>query len=67
MFSHCKRSCLQSFSMSLAGALYGLLAYLSGSIVPAMILHSSAAALEFFSSLEIRASEYDPSRVGDRP
>jgi len=53
--------------MSLAGALYGLLAYLSGSIVPAMILHSSAAALEFFSSLEIRASEYDPSRVGDRP
>jgi membrane protease YdiL (CAAX protease family) len=29
------------------GALYGLLTYLSGSILPAVILHSSADALEF--------------------
>ena len=29
------------------GALYGLLTYWSGSIVPAIILHSSADALEF--------------------
>jgi membrane protease YdiL (CAAX protease family) len=29
------------------GALYGLLTYLSGSIVPAVVLHSSADALEF--------------------
>jgi membrane protease YdiL (CAAX protease family) len=32
------------------GALYGLLTYLSGSIMPAIILHSSADALEFFAA-----------------
>jgi membrane protease YdiL (CAAX protease family) len=32
------------------GALYGLLTYLSGSILPAVVLHSSADAVEFFAA-----------------
>jgi membrane protease YdiL (CAAX protease family) len=32
------------------GALYGLLAYRSGSILPGIVLHSSADALEFFAA-----------------
>lgn len=34
------------------GALYGLLTYLSGSILPAVVLHSSADALEFIVAWE---------------
>jgi len=36
------------------GALYGLLAYRCGSIVPAIVLHSSADALEFIAAWKFR-------------
>ena len=42
------------------GVLYGLLTYLSGSIVPAIILHSSADALEFFAAWKLSPSKPRP-------
>ncbi len=44
------------------GALYGLLTYLGGSILPAMILHSSADALEF-----LAAWKFPPSPSSSAP
>jgi len=42
------------------GALYGLIAYLSGSIVPAIVLHSSADALEFIAAWRFRPAAPAP-------
>ena len=42
------------------GALYGLLTYLSGSIVPAIVLHSSADALEFSATWKFRSNTTAP-------
>ena len=42
------------------GALYGLLTYHSGSIVPAIVLHSSADALEFVAAWKFRPTAPAP-------
>jgi membrane protease YdiL (CAAX protease family) len=42
------------------GAFYGLVAYRSGSIVPAIVLHSSADALEFFAVWKIPPRAPEP-------
>jgi len=42
------------------GALYGLLTYLSGSTVPAIILHSSADAVEFFAAWKFSPTKTTP-------
>ena len=42
------------------GALYGLLTYQSGSIVPAIVLHSSADALEFVAAWKFRPTAPPP-------
>lgn len=49
------------------GALYGVLTYLSGSIVPAVILHSSADAVEFLAAWKFSPSNAAPLMWGTGP